>query len=177
MRGKTRRATMRKSEAIKGLETALQTELNGIEFYRLAAEKTTDPKGKKVFEMLATDEYKHFETLQKQYASLAKKNEWEIIDVGEASALEGESPIYSLELKERVKGKHFEMTALSIGTLLESNSIDFYRRMKEESDDPAAVKLYSQLQKWEEGHLEALTKQLNLIKEEYWAEQRFSPLF
>jgi rubrerythrin len=168
---------MEKLKAIEGLMTALQTELNGIEFYRMAAEKTDDPKGKKVFEMLATDEYMHFETLQKQYTSLVKKNEWQNIDIGEASALEGESPIFSAELKERLKGKHFEMTALSIGAMLESNSIDFYRKMKEESGDPAAVKLYSQLVKWEQGHLEAITKQLDLMKEEYWAEQRFTPLF
>ena len=40
---------MEQTKAIKGLQIALQTELNGIEFYRLAAEKTEDPKGKKVF--------------------------------------------------------------------------------------------------------------------------------
>ncbi len=168
---------MEKSKAIDGLKTALQTELNGIEFYRMAAEKTDDPKGKKVFEMLATDECMHFEVLQKQYASLVKKNEWQNIDIGEAAALEGESPIFSAQLKERLKGKHFEMTALSIGAMLESNSIDFYRKMKEENDDPAAIQLYGQLQKWEHGHLEAITRQLNLIKEEYWAEQGFAPLF
>lgn len=168
---------MEQSKAIDGLKIALQAELNGIEFYRMAAEKTDDAKGKRVFDMLATDEYKHFEVLQKQLASLVKNKEWQTIDIGEASVFEGESPIFSAELKERIKGKHFEMTALSIGAMLESNSIDFYRKMKEESDDPAAVKLYSQLQKWEQGHLEAITKQLDLIKEEYWTEQRFSPLF
>ncbi len=168
---------MKKSKAIDGLRTALQTELNGIEFYRMAAEKTEDTKGKRVFEMLATDEHKHFEALRKQYVSLANKNEWQSIDLGDAYVFEGESPIFSTELKERLKGKHFEMTALSIGAMLESNSIDFYRRMKEENDDPDAVKLYGQLQKWEEGHLEAITKQLDLLKEEYWAEQGFAPLF
>ena len=168
---------MEQTKAIEGLKTALQAELNGIEFYRMAAEKTEDMKGKRVFEMLATDEYKRFQALQKQYDSLAKKTEWQTMDLGDVSVFEGESPIFSAELKERLKGKHFEMTALSIGAMLESNSIDFYRKMKEENDDPAAVKLYSQLQTWEEGHLEAITKQLNLLKEDYWAEQGFTPLF
>ena len=168
---------MERSQAIEGLKAALQAELNGIEFYRMAAHKTDDIKGKKVFEMLAADEYKHFQALEKQYASIAKNNEWQSIDLGDASVFEGESPIFSPELKARLKGKHFEMTALSIGAMLESNSIDFYRKMKEENDDPAAVKLYAQLQKWEEGHLEAITKQLDLLKEEYWARQGFAPLF
>lgn len=168
---------MKPSTAIEGLKTALQTELNGIEFYRLAAQNTDDAKGKRTFQMLADDELKHFKALQHEYASLANNNGWQKVQLGELPAFEGESPIFSKEMKERIKGKHFEMTALSIGALLESNSIDFYRTMKETSTDPAARELYGKLQLWEESHLEAITRQIDLLKEDYWAEQRFSPLF
>jgi len=157
---------------------ALQTELNGIQFYKMAAEKTEDEKGKKVFKILSNDEIKHFDILQKNYSSLIESDNWAAsISLGESSVFEGESPIFSEELKFRIKEKHFEVSALSIGALLESNSIDFYRKMKESVDDPKAKKLFSELQEWEEGHLEAITKQLDLIKEEYWAEQHFTPLF
>ena len=121
---------MNQSRAIEGLKTALQTELNGIEFYRMAAQNTEDAKGKQVFQMLADDEQKHFTALQKQYASLMEENGWQSIDLGKISRFEGDSPIFSVELKDRVKGKHFEITALSIGALLETNSINFYRTMK-----------------------------------------------
>lgn len=168
---------MERSKSIKGLMTALQTELNGIEFYKIAAEKTEDAKGKKVFQMLADDELKHFNTLQQQYQALADEGRWQKISLGDISIFEGESPIFTNELKDRVKGMHFEVTALSIGAQLETNSIDFYRKMKEESDDPTAKEMYEKLQKWEEVHLNAITKQLDLIKEDYWAEQRFSPLY
>jgi rubrerythrin len=168
---------MDRSKAIDGLKIALQTELNGIEFYRIAAEKTEDTKGKRVFQMLADDELKHFNALQKQYNSLIEQHKWLNLDIGKAAMLQGESPIFSVELKNRVKGKHFEVSALSIGALLESNSIDYYRTMKEQNDDPVAKELYAQLQQWEETHLTAITRQLDLIKEDYWAEQRFAPLF
>ncbi|MBE0432895.1 ferritin family protein [candidate division WOR-3 bacterium] len=168
---------MNPSTALEGLKTALQTELNGIEFYRLAAQNTDDTKGKRTFQMLADDELKHFKTLQQEYVALAKNNGWQKVELGEPPVFEGDSPIFSKEMKERIKGKHFEMTALSIGALLESNSIDFYRNMKETSTDPAAKELYGRLQQWEESHLEAITRQLDLLKEDYWAEQRFSPLF
>jgi rubrerythrin len=166
-------------KALEGLKVALQTELNGIEFYRMAAERTDDKKGKEVFSMLAEDEVKHFNALQKQYQSLMTSSTWTpAISLGEASTIfKGDSPIFSNELKSRIQEKHFEMSALSIGALLESNSIDFYRKMKEESDDEIAQKLFAELQKWEEEHLEAITKQLDLLKEEYWAEQQFTPLF
>ena len=168
---------MENSKAIEGLKTALQTELNGIEFYRMAAQNTEDKKGKQTFQMLADDEQKHFDALQKQYASLMEKSGWQSIDLGKISSFEGDSPIFSVELRDRVKGKHFEITALSIGALLEKNSIDFYRKMKEQSDDPVAKELYTQLEQWEQAHLEAITRQLDLIKEDYWAEQRFAPLY
>lgn len=168
---------MKPSSALEGLKTALQTELNGIEFYRLAARNTDDVKGRKVFQVLADDEVKHFKALQQEYISLAKNSGWKKIELGDLPDFDHESPIFSPELKSRIKGKHFEMTALSIGALLESNSIDFYRAMKEQSEDPVAREMYAHLQRWEESHLEAITKQLDLLKEEYWAEQRFSPLF
>jgi len=170
---------MDKDKALEGLKIALQTELNGIEFYKMAAEKTEDKKGKEVFKILANDEIEHFNELQKHFQSLIKSSKWApAISLGEASTIfKGESPIFSEELKSRVKEKHFEMSALSIGALLESNSIDFYRKMKEETDDTTARELFAKLQKWEEKHLEAITTQLELLKEEYWAEQKFTPLF
>ena len=170
---------MEKEKAIEGLKTALQTELNGIEFYRMAATKTEDPKGKEVFQMLADDEVKHFRALRKQFISMVKDSKWDpSVSLAEISAaLKGKSPIFSDDLKSRIKEKHFEMSALSIGALLESNSIDFYRKMKKEVDDESAKKLFAVLWKWEENHLKAITTQLNLLKEEYWADQHFTPLF
>ncbi len=171
---------MERENILEGMmKIALQTELNGIQFYTMAAEKTEDRKGKEVFKMLAEDEKKHFRELQRHFKSLRSSNKWApSISLGEASlTFESESPIFSEELKTRVKEKHFEMSALSIGALLESNSIDFYRKMKEETDDPIAKELFAKLQQWEQNHLEAITRQLTLLKEEYWAEQHFAPLF
>ncbi|MEO0137705.1 MAG: ferritin family protein [candidate division WOR-3 bacterium] len=163
---------------LEGLKIAMQTELNGIEFYKVAAEKTEDPKGKEVFKTLAQDEIKHFNELKRQYEHLLKENVWLAkIELGTPSTFVGESPIFTEEIKMRIKERHFEMSALSIGALLESNSIDFYRKMKEESDDPLAKELFQQLQEWEERHLEAITKQMNLLKEEYWADAQFTPLY
>ncbi len=170
---------MDKEKALDGLKIALQTELNGIQFYKMAAGKTEDKKGKEVFTMLANDELKHFNELKRHFKSLMSSNEWApSISLTEAQSMfKGASPIFSEELKSRVKEQHFEMSALSIGALLESNSIDFYRKMKEETDDPVAKDLFARLQKWEQNHLEAITKQLDVLKEEYWAEQHFTPLF
>lgn len=169
---------MDKEKAIKGIKIALQTELNGIEFYRIAAERTEDKKGKEVFQTLAYDEEKHYNELKRQYQHLIEENQWvPSIELTQQPTFSDDSPIFSPELKNRIKDRHFEMSALSIGALLETNSIDFYRKMKEEADDPVAQQLFENLQKWEEKHLEAITRQLDLLKEEYWADAHFTPLY
>lgn len=170
---------MDKEKILQGLRTALQTELNGIEFYRMAAEKTSDAKGKEVFALLAGDEEIHFQELKQWYATAVRTNALTpSITLPEARTMfKGDSPIFSNEIKERIEERHFEMSALSIGALLETNSIDLYRKMKEETDDPQAKLLFESLQKWEQQHLEAITKQMDVIKEDYWAEQHFAPLF
>lgn len=170
---------MDRAKSIEALKTALQTELNGIYFYRMAAKNTVDPKGKEVFLLLADDEVKHFQELQRQLTSLAESGAWlpELTITKAKEVLKGESPILSADFKEKIKEQHFEMSALSIGALLESDSIDFYRKMKNETDDPVAQKLFSTLQRWEQVHLEAITKQIQVLKEEYWADQNFTPLF
>ncbi len=170
---------MDKNKVTDGLKIALQTELNGIHFYKMVADKTSDQKGKAVFTQLADDEAKHFAELQKQFNSIMSSNKWApSISLEDTKLiLQDENPIFSEELKSRIKDKHFEMSALSIGALLEANSIDFYRKMKEETEDATAKDMFERLQKWEQVHLEAITKQLNLLKEEYWAEQKFTPLF
>jgi rubrerythrin len=170
---------MNKEKILSGLRTALQTELNGIQFYRMAAERTSDLKGKEVFTLLANDEEIHFREIQQWYTSILSTNTLTpSITLTEARTIfKGDSPIFSDEIKGRIKERHFEMSALSIGALLESDSIDFYRRMKEETDDPQAKQLFENLQKWEQQHLEAITKQMEVLKEDYWAQQHFVPLF
>jgi len=169
---------MDREKVVNGLKAALQTELDGIQFYKMVAEKTSDQKGKAVFTQLADDEKQHFNELQKQLNSVMNSNKWvQSISIEDATIFRGESPIFSEELRSRIKDKHFEMSALSIGALLEANSIDFYRKMKEDTEDPTAKDLFGRLQKWEQAHLEAITRQLNLLKEEYWIVQKFTPLF
>jgi len=163
-------------DMLKGLKTALETEMNGIEFYRTAAEKTEDPKGKTVFQILANDEARHFVELKKQHDALMKKGKWAAsIELGKPTEFKGKSPIFSDDFKTRIKDRHFEMSALSIGALLETNAIDFYRQLKGKSSDPNARKFFAELQQWEERHLDAIVKQLDLVKEEFWQNAHWAP--
>ena len=62
--------------ALQALHQGIQTELQGLTFYRKAAEHTSDPKGKQVLQSLAHEEVEHLHLLKVQYGALASDGQW-----------------------------------------------------------------------------------------------------
>jgi rubrerythrin len=158
------------------LSQAMQVEIDGYQFYKLASEKTTDKKGKEVFLSLAEDEKNHYHILKGQYEKVRKTGGIEFIDKKvEFFKSDSPSPIFSEDFRKRIKDMHFEMSALSIGALLEKNSIEYYRKYAEQSENEEVKKLFSYLIEWEQEHLKALIAQQRYLKEAYWEDARFFP--
>ncbi|HEX7401083.1 MAG TPA: ferritin family protein [candidate division Zixibacteria bacterium] len=170
---------MEKKEYLLGIvQEAIRVENDGYQFYRLAEEKTKDAKGKEVFASLAQDETNHMRILKSLYQSVKEKGEFHFDERKDIKhLLEGtsESPIFSKEFKNRLNQAHFEMTALSIGILLEKNSIDFYKKAAQESKNKDVKMLFNYLAEWEGEHLRALVNQQKLLQQDYWTEARFYP--
>lgn len=165
-----------KQQLIDGLKKAIQTESDGYHFYMMAARSTEDPKGRKAFETLAGEEQKHEVFLRTQYKSVTESGAVDTtLKLGSRASFESPSPIFSEDIRGRIKDAHYEMTALSIGIQLELSSIDFYKGEAEATDNPDVRKFYLELADWETGHYEALLRQHDLLKEDYWSAARFAP--
>jgi rubrerythrin len=163
-------------ELVAGLRAAMQGERTGHEFYKMAAASTKDPEGRKVFEQLAAEEQAHFDFLRKHYQSLVEKGELaKGVSLGEAHALANEHPIFSADLKSRIKGAHFEMSALAIAAQLELNGINHYREQAARAVHPEAKRFFQELVEWESGHYDAFVRQQQELQEAYWSEAGFSP--
>ena len=161
---------------IAGLEKAMQAELEGYHFYQMAAQNTKDAQGQEAFKSLAEDERDHFNFLKAQRDAIAETGTLASdITLGEPKPFTGDHPIFSKEVKTRVGGAHYEMTALGIGIQLEKSAVDFYRGEAEATEDPGIKKFYLELMKWEQGHLEALSRQADDLQKDYWAEAGFAP--
>lgn len=159
----------------EGLRKAMQAEQEGRHFYLMASHSTTDAQGRQTFERLADEELDHFNFLKAQYGSLLKTGKIdEAIHLG-PKKFTGEHPIFSEDLKKRVGGAHYEMTALSIGAQLELSAVNFYRAEAEAAADPKVGGFYQQLVTWELGHLQVLQKEMDALKEAYWHEAKFEP--
>jgi rubrerythrin len=161
------------------LKDAIKVESDGYHFYKMAADQTVDSQGKEMLNSLASDEIKHMKALREQYKLYKEQGKF---DWNEAKLKmripfdpSSASPIFSEEFKKKLEESNFEMAALSIGIMLEQNSIDFYKKSTQSTQDPQAKALFSYLANWEGQHLRALISQYNYLKEDYWSDARFFP--
>jgi rubrerythrin len=155
------------------LKEAMAIEMTGREFYRVTAEKTSDDKGRETFEFLSTEEEKHFHLLQ-TWLLQVEQGEIEPVVLSAPDA-HPPSRVFSAEFIRRIGEKHFEMSALSIGALLEKNSLEFYAKAAQDASDPAEKRIFQELSAWETQHHQMLVKELESLQEAYWTTNRFAP--
>jgi len=158
------------------LQHAIKTERQGHDFYMMAAHSTEDAKGRQVFETLAAEELDHMRFLHGQFDAISRSGKPDLqIKLGAKLDLSGAFPIFSEAIKARIQGAHFEMSALAIGTQLELDAMVFYKREADANDDPVIKAFFTELAEWERGHYQALLRQEESLKEDYWSDSGFAP--
>lgn len=169
--------TTSNEKVLVALQTAMEAEMTGHHFYNNAAATTTDPQGKETFKRLAEEELLHFNYLKKQYGSVLETGNFNFsTPLAENFDAEISGPIFSPQLKARIKQSHFEVSALSVGMQLELNAVNFYRQCAEESDNAEVKAFFNHLVKWEQGHYDGFAQELSLLKEDYWQANNFVPM-
>ena len=154
-------------EAIK---TAIDYETKIRDIYRDAADKITDPSGKKFFKMMGDDEHHHVEYLMEQL-KLWKKT-------GKLHAENLKTTIPSIEIvrKEAAKVKAYmskkdlssEQVILSRALKAEIETSNFYRRMVNELPDHGQ-KMFARFLEIEDNHIAAVQAELDYITHTgYW---------
>ncbi len=165
-----------KQAVLEAVKTAIITELRGLEIYRAAAEKATDPAAKQMFLALAEEEKEHKEFLEKNFRSLLASGEWSVPATPENLGGLDHPPIITPEFLQRVKGGDFEMAIVSAGVELERAAIEYYAKQAKESPDEETRKVFEFLSKWEESHLRQLDELQSHLRDQYFADRGFSPM-
>ncbi len=159
----------------EGLLKALQAERDGHSFYSMAAMSSQDLKAKEVFSQLAAEELDHMSFLSRHYQSVLKTGGPDpSAKLGSRLTLSGAWPIFSEAIKTRLKGAHFEMSALTIGIQLELDAQKFYRELAGKTEEPVVKEFLLELADWEAGHYQSLLQQQKELKEAYWEENGFA---
>jgi rubrerythrin len=166
-------ATRRVTE---GMRKAIEAEIEGHHFYKMAASSTKDAQGRAVFEQLAEEEMDHARFLRAQMVSLRETGHVDAsVKLGDRADLSGGSPIFSPAIKQRVREAHYEVTALSVGSQLELGAIQHYKAQAEAATDEHVKAFYQDLADWETGHYVALTRQLEDLRDDYYDAGDFAP--
>ena len=164
-------------DILQGIRTAMEAELTGYEFYKNAARSTGDPKGKETFSRMAEEEMGHFNYLKHQYGHVMGKGAYDFSKKLDRKAhRHAESPIFSPQLRERVKDAHFEVSALTIGMKLEMDAVQYYRSCAEKATSAEVKAFYNELAEWERDHFLAFERELDMLKEDYFQSNHFVPM-
>ncbi len=163
------------SSAIDAVKTAIMTEMQGYELYKGAAERTTDPEARRMFQLLADEEENHSRMLHEQFKSLMQSHVFAAppkVEEGEGF----ETLVADPKWRKSLRFGNMELSAVSIGSNLEARAIAFYKKCAETTQDPEGRKVFEWLVLWEEDHLKWMQTLEDELKERYWADQGFSPM-
>jgi rubrerythrin len=166
------------SPVMKGLRAALRNEVDGAEFYRMAAESTRSDSVRQMFGFLQGEEERHRESILLQMERTSAGAPFRMVRGTESrrGIAKFRSPLFTEDLVKVGRQAEGEVAALSIGMTLEKRSIaQFIALRKKAAGDPKAEKAFSDLIAWEQDHLDLLTRQYDQLRELFWGEARFWP--
>ena len=144
-----------KREDIEIVRVAMEAEKDAYQAYSKAAKKTTNPKGRDMFQQLSEFEMHHYQKLKELLKSLQEKGEWTLY---EGTSLK--KKIISLKT-QKPKGQEqlTDMDALKIAIREEKKSQAYYRSMAELTKDPLGRDMYKRLANEEALHERLLNDQ------------------
>lgn len=163
----------------EGWKQALVNEVEGREFYRMAAANSRLDGVRQMFVFLMEEEERHRLAILEQIAAAAKGKPSRIVRKAEdkRQIRKYRSPLFSPDFVAKGKDVEGEAAALSIGMTLEKRAIgQFVALRKKVKGDKAAEEIVEALIAWEREHLDILTRQYVQLREMYWEEARFWPI-
>ena len=146
------------------LRMAIATEKSGLEFYTRAARRTSDARGRKVFQKLASEEREHLSKLQRRYGELmAQDPQLEsrptfLFFKGAASGL------FAAGAQELRQGGVDDQQALLIGIRCERGSHGFFKKYAERFEESEGKQIFLEFADEEREHLELLLREYKGLK-------------
>lgn len=156
---------------VEYIKQAIISEIEGYEFYKLAASKTRDPFVKETYLSLAEEERQHVEWLQGLGKSLEDEDfKFELMDIEAPPSPE----FFKWENLDREDPKT-TLSVFGIALQLEKTSMEFYRNAAEAVEHPQMVELFNILAAWEKGHYLMFDKEYQKLMNDWWHDQGYAP--
>jgi rubrerythrin len=161
--------------ALTALQMAIQTEIDGYNFYQRFSQRTEDPNARAMFQRLAQDEVMHLELLRNTKAMLQDSGQWVDYQGLPLELVQG-SPIFSRErVEQNIVNYTSDLSALRMAYLIEKDAVDFYTRAAQKTVDPNGKRIFLDLVKMEQGHLDLLEGEYTYLRGQFQTAMGFAP--
>lgn len=160
-----------KTETLGYIKQAIMSEIEGYEFYKLAASKAREDSVKETYLELAEEERKHVEWLQGLFQQLDDGDhrlDLELVDAPPSAE------IFKWENLDR-EDAQTTISVFGIAMQLEKASYEFYGKVAKTVTDETAIELFKILEAWEKSHYELFNREYKLLQEDWWSTQGFAP--
>ncbi len=148
-------------ERLSMIEKAMEAEKQAHEFYSQAAQKVTNPSGKKMLTELAEFELSHYRNLKSLFESLKEEGKWIAYsgttfsgDVGEKKSAEPPPEAAKQEVSQEASA------ILQQAISDEEKAQEYYREAAEKVNDPLGKQMFEKLAEEEKLHARILQDQL-----------------
>lgn len=154
------------------IKQAILNEIEGYEFYKMAAGQSGSRESEEAFNDLANEELLHADYLRELFNKVKEGKEDDFTLSFLSDPL---SPRIFDWNKIESKSSSLALSVFGIGIQMEKESMAFYEKAQKSTENENARKLYEILAYWESVHLQQFTAQYNRYREEWWSSQGYAP--
>ena len=161
------------------LQLAVQTEIEGKEFYQQASQKSSTKLARELFQQLANEEDIHRKKFEEIYEALKRGQSWPDVEPSSerGKRLKSLFAEATKALGSKIEVAESELEAIKIAMDMEIKSYNLYHDRSEESALPVEKRFYEALAGEERGHHLALLDSYEYLsdpagwftKSEHWS--------
>jgi rubrerythrin len=136
--------TSEQDKTLKGLQVAIQMEIDGKEYYLKASRESANELGKKLLEKLASEEDYHRRRFERIYEAIKAKKGWPSVDF-EPDGGRTLRTIFARAtagMASGAKGLKTELDAIETAMAMENKTFDYYTRRGSEASQDAEREFY-----------------------------------
>ncbi|MFW6129153.1 MAG: ferritin-like domain-containing protein [Candidatus Aminicenantaceae bacterium] len=166
---------MSENQILEILKGAILLEHKGKALYNSVISTSQVQEVKDLFSMLAREEEKHIEVLNKQFSRISKGEDFDVSDIRD---LHGETleAVLTEKIKENISGAGYEAAVISAALEFEKKSVEYYSDQASKARSEDEKKLFKWLTDWEKDHMMMLARIDDELKEKIWFDNKFWPL-
>jgi len=155
------------NKTFEALQTAIQMEIDGKEFYLKASQESSNELGKKLLQTLATEEDHHRRKFEEIYSAIVSEMDWPKTDF-QPDGGKNLRTIFASATEEMVSSKESiptELEAVQKAMYLENKTYDFYKSRSENASHDAEIDFYQTVAAEEKEHYLILLDYYEYLKD------------